>query len=140
MCGGYGGGGYLRESVLLSRVVARSVLAQQTTIMKITSRAQEMLPKKNRKIRLNMDLVPFALMVAVIAGCLLGILHMEGLIDFEFEWLNSRRAAKARAKAGFPGYIFLRNYKRIHEDRVQNAIRAGSLVNNTRISDQAFDS
>ncbi len=87
-----------------------------------------------------MDLIPFVLMVVVIAVCLLGILFMEGLIDFEFAWLDGRRAAQARAKAGFPGHIFLRNYKRIHHDRVQKAIRSGALVNNARISDEAFDS
>src|SRR5215469_15724038 len=87
-----------------------------------------------------MELIPFVLVVIVIAGCLFGILIMEGLIDLEFAWLDGRRAAQARARAGFPGHIFLRNYKRIHRDRIQKAIRSGSLVNNTRISDEAFDS
>lgn len=87
-----------------------------------------------------MDLIPLALMVVVIAVCLLGILHMDELIDFEFTWLNGRRAATARGKAGMPGYVFLRNYKRIHRDRVQNAIRCGRLVDQVRIGDEAFDS
>jgi hypothetical protein len=87
-----------------------------------------------------MTLIPFALMVLIIAAACFGMLIAEDQLSIELPWLFPHRAAKLRGKAGPAGYSFLRNYKRIHQDRIENAVRQMHLGEAVLIQDQAFSS
>ena len=87
-----------------------------------------------------MTLIPFALMVLIIAAACFGMLIAEDQLSIELPSLFSHRAAKLREKAGSKSYSFLRNYKRIHRDRVESAVRLMHLGEAVSIQDQAFSS
>jgi hypothetical protein len=79
-------------------------------------------------------------MVLIIAAACFGMLIAEDQLSIEMSSLFPRRAAKLRGKVGPTGYSFLRNYKRIHQDRIENAVRLMHLGEAVSIQDQAFSS
>jgi hypothetical protein len=87
-----------------------------------------------------MTLIPFAFMVLIIAAACFGMLIAEDQLSIELPSQFPRRAAKLRGKVGPRGYVFLRNYKRIHQDRIESAIRQMQLGEAASIRDQAFSS
>lgn len=87
-----------------------------------------------------MTLIPFALMVLIIAAACFGMLIAEDQLSIELPSLFPHRAAKLRGRVGPRGYSFLRNYKRIHQDRIENAVRQMHLGEAVSIQDQAFGS
>jgi hypothetical protein len=87
-----------------------------------------------------MTLIPFAIMVLIIAAACFGMLIAEDQLSIELPSRFLRRPAKLRRKVGPTGYSFLRNYKRIHQDRVESAVRLMHLGEAVIIQDQAFSS
>jgi hypothetical protein len=79
-------------------------------------------------------------MVLIIAAACFGMLIAEDQLPIEMSSLFPHRAAKLRGKVGPTGYSFLRNYKRIHQDRIENAVRLMHLGEAVSIQDQAFSS
>ena len=77
-------------------------------------------------------------MVLIIAAACFGMLIAEDQLSIELPSLFPNRAAKLRGKVGPTSYIFLRNYKRIHQDRIENAVRLMHLGEAVSIQDQAF--
>lgn len=87
-----------------------------------------------------MTLIPFAIMVLIITTACFGMLISEDQLPIEMPSLFSHRAAKLRGKVGPTGYSFLRNYKRIHQDRLESAVLLMHLGEAVSIEDQAFNS
>ncbi len=87
-----------------------------------------------------MTLILFALLVLIIAAACFGMLIAEDQLSIELPSLFSHRAARLRGKVGPAGYSFLRNYKRIHQDRIESAVRQMHLGEAVSIQDQAFGS
>jgi len=87
-----------------------------------------------------MTLVPFALMVLIIAAACFGMLITADQLPIELPSLFPHRASKLRGKVGPTGYVFLRNYKRIHRDRIESALRQMKLGEAVSIRDKAFSS
>ena len=87
-----------------------------------------------------MTLIPLALMVLIIAAASFGMLIAEDQLSIELPTLFPHRAAKLRGKVGPTGFSFLRNYKRIHRDRIESAVRQMHLGEALSIQDQAFSS
>lgn len=58
---------------------------------------------------------------------------------FLFHLFGHRLCTFHRAHAGPRGWGFLRNYKRLHRDRIDQAIQQAGLGSHLTVSDKAYD-
>jgi hypothetical protein len=61
------------------------------------------------------------------------------MLFIHFGFIGHQLCKYRRAKAAPPGYVFLRNFKRDHRDRVEQAIRDGVLEGHVMVVDSAYD-